>query len=410
MFNHIDDWLNVGTDQKVLRLARWQDSYEFMRLQLLDMMHDNEAAFSGSDRRAIAIDLLGTWLFVNNPILQSNWAYGNKLSYFIANLAANVGEIDIGAVGGDQMHGHFLQHGFTEGKIDNNTMVVVDNCDVRDNPQICRDMQRIAVDNQSMLYDNGSYSSNCQGRNINDIAGDKYGNFSIVRSEMKLNRQSIMNQYYLRNDVNEMFSCAVRNNCPKSRNNSTTPVVRLTNYYVVGPLPAPNADNAVGSQSFNIWVVLAYRGVSQRIVNNNNNSIQQIMRWNDQSINRNNAYLRFHHMISPNGAISRGFAPTNMMLSSLRGEIINSRNAAIDDKLRLYTELSAKFWGDFGLVFEAAGRNDVYVLTKDNFLKLLLAFFNINTIFNNTPYLANPRAAAAKVEYLNNSAPRFGNL
>lgn len=104
--------------------------------------------------------------------------------------------------------------------------------------------------------------------------------------------------------------------------------------------------------------------------------------------------ITFESPVNPKTNICRGCAPSKKMLMDLYRELcdnydnLNIGILTIPDRLLVWNELMAKHWGDLGMICEAMGTN-LYVLSNDQVVKYMCAFFGVNYIDNNDLYTKN---------------------
>lgn len=367
--NAISGALRAGSDKKIIYLDV-PDTYKYLALQIVDIIHDalGLAKMESSKMRKFMVDLQIHWLYENNSCMQNVNREG------LTNLL-NDGVDKILRSGPSEALRHlascaectaFNCSEFDVYDVDKspfNVIILKDSCD-SNSPigSFCKDKNKLLF-GQSILYDDGAMKSNCGTRAAKSTR--------IGPPKMIFN-----DNYYSDSRVKTSFDSAVKSVCGG---------VEIQNTYdmcIIGTIPTM-------TQGYSCRPVVARMGCNKI---------------------KNEPYVYFDHTVSmpDDFIIKRGYAPTNPQLEILHTALNKHGFNGIGsvDKLLLYTEFMAKHWGDLGMIFDAIN-TPAYILTQDNMLKYLCAFFGVNFSDGHSLYTLGTFGRRATAQFEKNSGSIF---
>jgi hypothetical protein len=351
-----------------------EDTLKYLAIQTIDIFHDaklnvvTDLVPNQVNREEMA-NLQTNWLFNNNDIIGITYKelYGvilNNMNRFIHGDRINLDVSDL--IDGN--------HSFTVNdyrindvnRIDiNGIQAIVDQCDSRSNTSIiCANKSRVVSLSQSILYDQGASQTNCGKRNTLSL------NIGCPTSQLQ----------YFANNVN-MYNDYIINDCNGYSINDLHSVV------IEGMLPLSRLIN--GANDINVIVAKFGAYASTVIVEDKSQS-----GFRNKITSKNVETIAFESRVSSNTNIRRGYAPSKKILMGLYRELcdnygnLNLGKLSVIDRLLVWNELMAKHWGDLGMICEAMGTN-LYVLSGDQVVKYMCAFFGVNYIDNNDLYTKN---------------------
>jgi hypothetical protein len=352
-----------------------EDTLKYLAIQAIDIFHDAKLN-TGTDlapnqvNREEMANLQANWLYNNNDalkIVKFKELYGiilNNMNRFMSGDRINLDVSDL--IDGN--------HSFTVNdyritdvnRVDiNGIQAIVDQCERGNNTSIiCANKGKAVSLSQSILYDQGARLTNCGKRNTLSL------NIGCPASRI----------HYFANNKN-MYNDCVINDC-----NGYT-IGNLHSVVIEGVLPLSRMIDDVND----IAVIVAKFGARSNMVQVEDTSRSGVRNWIAPKYIET---LIFESQVSPNTSICRGFAPSKKILMGLYQELcdnygnLNIGILTIPERLLVWNELMAKHWGDLGMICEAMGTN-LYVLSGDQVVKYMCAFFGVNYIDNNDLYTKN---------------------
>lgn len=351
-----------------------EDTLKYLAIQAIDIFHDAkldvgvDLAPNQVNRKEMA-DLQTNWLYNNNDM--RGVSYEKLYEFILNNMSRFIHGDRINLAVSDLIDSN---HSFTVNdyrindvnKIDiNGIQAIVDQCDRRSNTSIiCANKSRVVSLSQSILYDQGASQTNCGKRNTVSL------NIGYPVSNLR----------YFANNAN-MYNDYIINSC------NGYSVSNLHSVVIEGVLPLSRMID--GAYDVNVVVAKFDAYASSVLVEDTSRSgfMNVISPKYVETIS-------FESLVSSNTNIRRGYAPSKKILMDLYNELcdkygnLNLSGLTISDRLLVWNELMAKHWGDLGMICEAMGTN-LYVLSGDQVVKYMCAFFGVNYIDNNDLYTKN---------------------
>lgn len=397
IWTYVTTTIGRGTDKKVIELNP-SVTLEYLKFHLLDIMHDTGASIVDVISLQALAALYATWLANVNPRAEP---YRDIIYHLLMDNTKDIIGSRLTDIAQRIIRGLPNVTDDTPAR----KTVLIDSCP--QNAYFCDDKKHFAIATWSTLYDRGSYAQTCgQYQRLQYVRADKIPVVPNVRPRTNFIAP-------ISEDTSQFtdFSIATCTNLRKPLEQ------QVYDHVIIGTINIPSSGPQV--PAIPLRIVLAYRGTSISLVET---------RENPQSPPVTNPICKFHTRVSRNLVVARSCAQSAKTTRAIVSAWIAycQDNAQFfptsappelpllvagrvrDAALRAYTELSAKHWGDLGLVLDALGVPSRYVATDDHFMAAICSIFGAKFIFKQHQY--NPIVTGVTQTYQRNTASIFDTI
>jgi hypothetical protein len=361
--------MELFTEQKAKRKLIKVPAEDFIRLTLLDVVHD--AGFLEITKESVSLCAMpyANWIYANNPgkftsVWQVATAVNGTMNKYMGRKADDVKR---------EIAKAYLAN-TTEVKPES-ISIVVDSC--KRGVFYCNNKQAYATLTQSTYYDRGSFNETCSSaRKFVRVSQQDY-----VFHDKSLNAALLASDKFDPRDYATVLSC---------KNKPGAPALDVRDLYIVGVLCG-------------VSCVLAFRGSYVSKISPKETAIVFYQRTQPKWISARgwsasaactSAMMTAWEKIDLYGRLTR----VNQMAAKATGqdaERLHARAAelrtAIEtpethwDACRLWAEVAAKQWGDLGLAVDAAGESNWFVATNDKVLQSFCILLGAAVVLPESP-------------------------